>query len=73
MALMYFFGKCYLNSPNNKKNTFSVFLVSLDFLAKRVADSNYPVFVSLVPEEMALHEHLEFDGQQFVGCTGKNT
>ena len=47
--------------------------MSLDFLAKRVADSNYPVFVSLVLDEMALHEHLEFDGQQFVESTGKNT
>ena len=45
---------------------------SFDYLSKRVADMNHPLVCSLVVDEMDLHEHIQFDGQQFIGGTGNN-
>ena len=44
----------------------------MDFLTKKVAASDHPVIVSLCLDEMKIHEHIEFDGQEFRGGTGKN-
>ena len=45
---------------------------SLDFLTKKVVENIHPLVVSIVLDEMALHEHVDFDGKQFIGGTGNN-
>ena len=42
---------------------------SLDFLKKKVEEGK-KLLVSLVMDEMSIHQHIQFDGNQFVGGTG---
>ena len=42
---------------------------SLDFLKQKVADSKFPVHVSLLMDDISLKENIYFDGRQFHGGT----
>jgi len=41
----------------------------LDYLKKKVEEDK-KLLVSLVMDEMSIHQHIQFDGNQFVGGTG---
>lgn len=43
---------------------------SFDFLKEKINNEGKEILMSLVLDEMSLHQHLQFDGNQFVGGTG---
>ena len=46
---------------------------SFNFLKKKAAESEDPVFISVVFDEISIMKHISFDGRKFVGGTGKFT
>ena len=43
---------------------------SIQYLRKTAENSDNPVLLSLALDEMSLHQHVDFDGNSFVGATG---